>query len=404
MASLHSLPTELLAHILHLSNEGEGAEEQQRARFLFGLIARAFFLATANTTVFFIAGAVQAEALFAQLEVEKQWAAQEEHRARSSGRTLRSATLSITRICNIRHLILTVDGLTDQQGYCELLRATPNLVALELAVTGFSLPNISPRLEVALGELAYLEQFHLRSDFLQCAVLARILIPLKTLRVVGIQVDKFYDSGGSSEYDIAQLVLPSLHTLEIYLKRKMHTFPNTLLHTLATMSTAGIQVLDLRSTAMHHNLSQTLLPHVANLVHLTCAPPEGPIDPLKDADRDAVLALIGAMKNLEPIKVPMWTTVEGNHDLALCNRPIDRSLLDTLAKLPSLHSVTLFVKQGELSKGHIISYVSSHESLQSLFIDFLREAWTWEQREAVMAVRKAAEQAGVAFSYLPKMM
>ena len=41
MATLVLLPTELLAHIVHLANEGSTAEEQQRRRFTLSLVARA---------------------------------------------------------------------------------------------------------------------------------------------------------------------------------------------------------------------------------------------------------------------------------------------------------------------------------------------------------------------------
>ncbi|KAL8293433.1 hypothetical protein RQP46_000134 [Phenoliferia psychrophenolica] len=71
MAAFALLPSEILAHILNLSNEGESAQERQRSRFSFGLIARASFLATADATDFYVAGEKQAKALAAKLEREK---------------------------------------------------------------------------------------------------------------------------------------------------------------------------------------------------------------------------------------------------------------------------------------------------------------------------------------------
>ncbi|KAL8276856.1 hypothetical protein RQP46_010787 [Phenoliferia psychrophenolica] len=173
MASLQFLPPELLAHILHLSNEGEGAEEQQRARFSFGLIARTFVLATADATSFCVAGAVQAKALVAKLERENQWVAQEEHRARSGRTTVTRSTVRLAHISEIRHLILTVDTFTSQEVYCELLRASPNLFALELAITGTKENGISPPLEFAVRELAGLQELRLRSYYLDEIVVLR---------------------------------------------------------------------------------------------------------------------------------------------------------------------------------------------------------------------------------------
>ncbi|KAL8293393.1 hypothetical protein RQP46_000094 [Phenoliferia psychrophenolica] len=68
MATFESLPPEILIHIHKLSHEGESPQEQQRARFAFGLVARAFFLATADATEFHVAGAKQAKAFTAKLE------------------------------------------------------------------------------------------------------------------------------------------------------------------------------------------------------------------------------------------------------------------------------------------------------------------------------------------------
>ncbi|KAL8279491.1 hypothetical protein RQP46_008053 [Phenoliferia psychrophenolica] len=76
-------------------------------------------------------------------------------------------------------------------------------------------------------------------------------------------------------------------------------------------------------------------------------------------------------------------------------QPIDHTLFDTLATLPSLQSVKLTVKLGELRSEQVIAYLDVHKSLRSLSIQFSRDTWTREQRDAV---EEAADQAGVSFS------
>ena len=133
MATLVRLPTELLAHILHFSTDGQTAELKQQSRFSFGLVARALFLASTDDTTFYVAGEKQAKALIAKLEREKKWAAQEERKAKS-GRTTRLSTLSITRVSRVRRLGATVSRKTGWMVLAKLLLATPDVVVLELDI------------------------------------------------------------------------------------------------------------------------------------------------------------------------------------------------------------------------------------------------------------------------------
>lgn len=161
MATLVQLPTELLAHILHLENEGAGSAEQQGNRFAFSLVARPLFLASADATTFYIAGEAQAKALLAKLQREKKWAAQEERKAKS-GRTTRS-TLSITRVSTIRRLALQLNKkTTKEKTVASLLRAAPLITALELfAETQQILQQCVASLELAFAGLTELPEFKL---------------------------------------------------------------------------------------------------------------------------------------------------------------------------------------------------------------------------------------------------
>lgn len=135
MVSFTQLPLELLSHIHQLSTEGDNPREQQRARFSFALIARACFLATADSTVFHVEGDEQAKALLSKLEREKRWVAQEDVKARS-GRTTR-ASLKIARVSHIRRLSCVFSYFDSGKDLGALLSATPNLVVLDLEVGQF---------------------------------------------------------------------------------------------------------------------------------------------------------------------------------------------------------------------------------------------------------------------------
>ena len=167
MATLVLLPTELLAHIVHLANEGSTAEEQQRRRFTLSLVARALFLACADATTFYAAGEKQIKALVAKLEREKKWAAQEQRKA-ASGRTTRS-TLSITRVGKVRQLAAVLTLKTSGKSLATLLRATPDLAKLELNAQNPHALKV-PALEPALKGLVHLRELHLSGTMMSINV------------------------------------------------------------------------------------------------------------------------------------------------------------------------------------------------------------------------------------------
>ncbi|KAL8281399.1 hypothetical protein RQP46_006083 [Phenoliferia psychrophenolica] len=255
MATFSSLASELLSHILRLSTEDETPEEQQRLRFSFGLIARAFYLATVDATDFHV----------------------------SSG-------------------------------------------ADEGSVN-------------------------------------RILIPLQALEVLSLQI-KSYLPMDDIRSIVGNIALPRLKNLQISLCGWAAAFNNTLLVGLATNSTSGIEVLDLHLTQAYSitpEVVKPLLPHLANFAHFTWNPVP---DPLKPDTRAAVLSLLGAMKSLQSITMPMLVSVEDFSDDddedEINERPlIDPALFDTLATLPSLHKVDLLVATGILEERPVLPCLSS---------------------------------------------
>ncbi|KAL8276448.1 hypothetical protein RQP46_011150 [Phenoliferia psychrophenolica] len=349
MTTFSHLAPELLAHILKLSTEGEPAQERQRFRLAFGLISRASFLITADATEFCVEGVAQAKAFLAQFEKEKKWAAQEERKARS-GRTSRSALTSATRVSNIRRLTLIVLELKDQKVHADLLRATPNLIALELVVGVNHNITISSQFAMALGGLLGLRELQMRAKYLACDLFLKCLNPLKALEVL--------DLGAQSHSGFD--------------------------HTAKYLSAQSLP-----------NIIEPLLLHVTKVVYLTWDAPLY-VGPVQDNARDAVLALLGAMTQLMSLSVPTWINIrfwiDGTPE---DQQPIDHTLFDTLATLPSLHNLTLNVNGGHLSTDHVVTYLESHKSLRSLSFHFSQGTWTREEREAV---EEAADRAGVAFS------
>ncbi|KAL8281393.1 hypothetical protein RQP46_006077 [Phenoliferia psychrophenolica] len=126
MASLSSLAVEILIHILHLSSEGESAKEQQRNRIAFGLVSRAFYLATADTTDFYVGGQSNADRLFSILDLEKK----ENRVGREEGQA--TTPLGIACMSNIRRLTLIVGKEQKQDVFARLLEVLPNLIGLHL--------------------------------------------------------------------------------------------------------------------------------------------------------------------------------------------------------------------------------------------------------------------------------
>ncbi|KAL8293376.1 hypothetical protein RQP46_000077 [Phenoliferia psychrophenolica] len=410
MALFALLPPEILAHILKLSTEGQHADDRQRGRFTFGLVARACFLATADATEFHVAGEAQAKALVAKLEREKKWAAQEERKGKS-GRTTR-ATLSITRVSNVRRLSLIVDNKKSGKAFTSLFHATPKLVALDLDLFpvsqwGDQRSPIMAQLQPAIGGLALLQELKCHVHYFHKEELLSILLPLKELRVLDFESGQEVLNKRKEPHTLLNRVaLPHLREFRIRLRHST-SFNKAILCALASKSTAGIKVLDLTSTSYDY-ISPTviapLIPHITNVIHLAWTPETEFLDNdvLDTPTRDALLELLGAMTSLQSIEISTWAHSEqrdddddGNNDL-----PIDTSLFDTLATLPSLHTVNILVKVGTLEADQVeqvISYITSHRPLRSLSINLERPgAWT---REQCARVEEASEKAGVAFAY-----
>ncbi|KAL8278738.1 hypothetical protein RQP46_008807 [Phenoliferia psychrophenolica] len=412
---METLPHELLAHILHLSNEGESAQQAQRNLIAFRLVARAFFLAVAESTSFYVGSEKQAKALIAKLEGEKKWAAQEERKA-SSGRTTRS-TLSITRVSNVRRISIKVEKKSSWKVLVKLLLATPEIVALQLDFDRHVIDGISASLsalEVALGGLKDLRKLEfLKAEAIPPDALLRILIPLKGLETLDLL--KMYPARfGGVTFDeslLPKVVLPRLRTL-------FEAVPGTgapgsmfgpslhrlqILKALAIGSATGVQVLDLGSTRteVFRTGIDTLAPLVANLTHFRHSPH---LPTVLDENWDAWLKLIGTMTHLKSFTVSLHFMRPSATTFHL----LDQSLFDTLATLPILQSVSLAISGAKVDDQIITSYISSHPSLKDLSFllekatglsdrgESLKARWTQEQQDRVQA---AAEVAGVVFMY-----
>ncbi|KAL8293305.1 hypothetical protein RQP46_000006 [Phenoliferia psychrophenolica] len=401
MVSFSLLPTELLAHILDLSAEGEGPEKRQRARFSFALIARAFHLATADTTEFHVAGDDQARALVSKIELEKEWAAQEERKARS-GRTTRSTPLSIVRMSNIRRLSVEVDDKHSGKLLVSLLRATPSLVALDLdasfMTTDYQREAASAaHLEFALGGLADLQELKLSVCYLRASSFMRILTPLKRLQVLDLATR--FSNQVQYEHALEQFTLPNLHTLRI---RLIDAFDVALVGALTKGSSAQIRRLDLKGTDFElapFNTIESIIPHLANLVHFTWSSAAATPIQYEASELDFV-ALLESMTSLQSISLSVWV-IDQERDVNAANPfdklPVDPKIFDALRSLPSLQNVNLIARMGTLDEELVITFVKSHLPLQTLSIH-LETTSRWS-REQQGRVEEAAEEAGVAFSY-----
>ncbi|KAL8293458.1 hypothetical protein RQP46_000159 [Phenoliferia psychrophenolica] len=395
MAPFASLPPEILTHIHTLSNEGESAQEEQRSRFEFGLIARAFYLATADATDFHVAGEKQAKTLLAKLEQE----------------ALEAACGSLARVSNIRRLSLVVDNEDNGNVFVELLRASSNLIALELDVVSISQSSDAVcatlvQLETALGELTSLRELSYRAYYIERNLVLRILIPLKELQVLDLDISCCPSDDNHQEWQLLLDRLSLLHfrKLRIGLFR---VFDEMLLRRLATSTASGIQVLDLTRTefnTMSLRATEYLIPDITTVIHLTWTPEElnafPSIFPLRVPARDASLALIGAMKNLQHISISIGHLDNvAYYDFAPSdpNQPADRSVLGTLATLPSLHTVNLVVGAGSLDPSKVISFIGASVTLRLLSVKVGKKGWTLEEKERV---ESASEEAGVSFAYV----
>lgn len=225
-----------------------------------------------------------------------------------------------------------------------------------------------------------------------------MLIPLKALEVLELRVFRDYDDVRRPTHSLDRLTLPRLHTLRgIDLYHEADGLPNALLTTLACNSTAIIRTLDLNLTDLYNltpEVVEPLIPLLGKIVRLSWNPFSQYAAP---ADRrDAGLALLGAAHSLVTLSITMWATVDGHNDHLLYHeQQIEHTLFDTLVTLPSLHPVNLII-EAQLNHNHIVSFIKAHKPLQFLYIIFHEGGWKAEDLEVV---RKAAEEACVAFTY-----
>ncbi|KAL8293452.1 hypothetical protein RQP46_000153 [Phenoliferia psychrophenolica] len=401
MATFSSLPAELLAHILHLSNEREDAEDAQLARFSFGLISRASFLATADATDFYVAGNKQAKALISKLEWERKWAEEEEPEERSARTTRPRASLRIARVSNVRRLSITLDRAKSVRLVANLLRAAPNLVALKLVdvVADAIQARLSgvAVLAAALGTLTNLRELFLNAPLISYSNALRLLIPLKALEVLDVTNVDLTSRHPIDAALVGRLALPRLRKLGIVLSES--PVAEGVFAALTTGSTSGLRILDLDCTPVYSFPTLDLAP-LARIEELHWTPSRGPVEAGKT--RDGVLALLGSMMHLQRLTMPMWI-IGVFYEYLLSSlsqkgiygddKDVDTSLLDTLAALPLLRSVHLFARMGVLDDEMVSAFVKAAPSLRTLSID-TRVPWTPEQKERLL---EAAKEAGVTF-------
>ncbi|KAL8278724.1 hypothetical protein RQP46_008793 [Phenoliferia psychrophenolica] len=366
MTKLSHLASELLAHILKLSTEGESAKEQQRARLSFGLVSRACFLATADSTDFYVAGPKQAEALVSKLKDERSRMAHEERKARI-GRTTRASTLRIMRVSNVRRLRVSLDDSRTVKSLVQILHTiAESLSVLEIGTT------------------------------------FRLLIPLTHLEILHLDVmtvDK-------SDWPNTELALPHLRELIAGRSPSLRTM-KALTGSATRLSTLD---LSLRST----DCFPDLMPLVSTLSYFCWAPERQPLD---EGARDNVLKLLGAMTSLKSAVLPIWTLGDPrafDNDMAIYDHahyyrgdwdrwdlpPADRTVFDVLATLPLLHSVRLIADIGMLEAADVMDFMKTLPSLRDLVVysprSSRRSGWS---HDLIERVRAAGEEAGVAFVY-----
>ncbi|KAL8290197.1 hypothetical protein RQP46_003136 [Phenoliferia psychrophenolica] len=383
MATFADLPRELLTHILHLLNQCETPKEEQRGRFAFGLVARAFYLASVGTTDFHVAGKPQAIALAAKLEREKVWALQEERKAKS-GRTTRS-TFSMTRPSRVCRLSATLDSETNGKALANLFRATPVLDILELTIGADELEpdELDPDLEKVLGRLVSLRGLRLFGEYPRPKLLTQVLIPLANLKVLDLTPINGYTINANQTNLHRQLYLPRLRGLLLHLEDQPGWYANLLLDALATGSTPELRDLNIFAPFSYFSpeITQRLIPLFSRLVHLTWTTK---VESISTRNRDAVLDLLGSMRNLKYLEMSTWIIEE--HDQPgpyISPIDVDHKLFDTLATLPSLYNVELAVPIGILSEGHVTSYIQTSKALLSLRI-VLMEPNLWRQEARIL--------------------
>ncbi|KAL8281494.1 hypothetical protein RQP46_006178 [Phenoliferia psychrophenolica] len=313
----------------------EDLEKQQRFRFSFGLVSRAFYLATAGATTFVVQQDEQAKALTSKLVRERKRVAQE---AKSGIRT----PGIIVQVSNVRRLSL--------------------------------------------------------------------LIPLRALEELDIGGVWWYITDVDAfEIDalIENTALPHLRELWISIPREPPG-PPVLLSALAKGSAGGLLTLNLCGSPVTTILPflDTLTPYLSSVVNFDWTPRQSRNEEatkLELADREPMLALIGSMTSITTFTMSMWVISDIGRPQTrsqLSREPVDLSLLDTLATLPSLDSVEIYTEVGMLDEEAFVSFIKAVPTLGDLSVYEKTGAekvpWTQAQCDRV---RVAGEEAGMVFRY-----
>lgn len=193
---------------------------------------------------------------------------------------------------------------------------------------------------------------------------------------------------GEDDAELRQLVLPRLRVLRLRLYDDTFLFPAILLQALAAGSTAQLRTLSIPGgsiLSLTPKTTKPLLPHVANLVRLqfTWLRSTGSVP--RDC-RDAALALLGAMRNLQNLFMSLWAIDDSGPDPS--DSPVDHKVFDTLAMLPALQTVKLSIHIGRLDDLKTVAFIKSCPALRTLVIisqTGKSAEWTTEQKSLVRA-------------------
>ncbi|KAL8276830.1 hypothetical protein RQP46_010761 [Phenoliferia psychrophenolica] len=397
MGNSQSIPNDdVLLQILAWSSERgseyESAKEQQRNRFAFSLIGKKaihrVISANSGQFLFHVIGEHQADDLLKKLQLERSPAGAAGRQKRPEG----------TRedVTKIRRLSLTVTGKR-WNSYKRLLLATPDLVALDFNVFDFTThhadahkePGTSKQLTAALGGLQQLEDLKVRFCSCSCLGIIEILAKLPGLQAFDLTTN-YYRVRPEYSALLEKSSLPRLRRLRIHLEDQ---FSVDLFGALVTCSDR-LRSLDLdwsKSNLVPIHVIRNISP---NLVHFTWnEEPPTSVNSEGDWRRDR-LALLSAMTSLKSIRIAAWRLETERYDNDNNRFPkLDPDLLQTLATLPSLHTVTLTLpgRDGEHNPDQLIDYIFSHKSLRALPTK-ISDRWTDGQRARVAA---AADEAGV---------
>ncbi|KAL8279504.1 hypothetical protein RQP46_008066 [Phenoliferia psychrophenolica] len=260
-------------------------------------------------------------------------------------------------------------------------------------------------LTIALSELENLRELRLDVKRILPDSLLKLLLPLTGLTSLSLDLVRC-ESNKTFDPDLLnQLSMPHLRTLETGRLRHSEEH-DIIINTLASGSTAGIQSLHIGGTSYRnfYKCLPSLLPFTSTLVDFSWSPDR---QPLTTTDRDAVLALLGSMTSLQSLTLNLWTIGDpemffmklyGEVDMAFgTDEPIDTTLFDSLATLPSLHTVDLKAYLGILDHEPVRKYLAKAPALRTLILTTrVSNVWTLAQW---MRVRDAGEKARVVFAY-----